>query len=213
MVATIFSSLLSLGWDLSHAGAAGLKVVAATLVSLHVAPHAEGLAAAGVRALEWLLSSVRVAVDPERAGARKGLVARLADVAILRLRERSRRGRRDVVVVLPWVGSRSGRQRNRDGHRGEGLLRVSTHFAGIERCLNYLRQGSLVVESRYLRLRRSGLVVGQRWLVAHIRWSCVWLVRVCGSLDRHSRNSGSGHLVALDFCLQGWRRLVVVVWC
>jgi hypothetical protein len=97
-------------------------------MSLHVASHAEGLAAARVRALEWLLSSVGVAVDPERARAREGLVASLADVAILGLRERSCRGRRDVVVVLPWVGSRSRWKRHRDSHRRESLLRVSTNI-------------------------------------------------------------------------------------
>lgn len=32
---------------------------------LHVAPHAEGLAAAGMRALEGLLARVRVAVDAQ----------------------------------------------------------------------------------------------------------------------------------------------------
>jgi hypothetical protein len=54
---------------------------------LHVAPNAEGLAATGVRALEGLLSRVRVAVDTQARGAREGFVAGLADVAVLRLRE------------------------------------------------------------------------------------------------------------------------------
>lgn len=48
--------------------AAGLEVVAATLVALHVAPDAEGLAAARVWALEGLLAGVRVAVNTQRAG-------------------------------------------------------------------------------------------------------------------------------------------------
>jgi predicted secreted Zn-dependent protease len=61
--------------------------VAATLMSLHVAPDAEGLAASGVRALERFLSGMRVAVDPERTRTRERLVARLTDVTILRLRE------------------------------------------------------------------------------------------------------------------------------
>lgn len=73
---------------------------------LHVTPDTEGLAAAGVGALERFLARVGVAVDAQRAGARECLVACLADVAILGLREgRGRRGR-NVVVVLPRVGAR-----------------------------------------------------------------------------------------------------------
>jgi hypothetical protein len=57
--------------------------VAAALVSLHVAADTEGLAAAGVWALERLLSGVGVAVDAQRTGSGEGLVAGLADVAVL----------------------------------------------------------------------------------------------------------------------------------
>jgi hypothetical protein len=56
-------------------------------MTLHVASDAESLAAAGVRALEGLLASVRVAMDAQRARAREGLVASLADIAVLRLGE------------------------------------------------------------------------------------------------------------------------------
>ena len=80
---------------------AALLVVAAALVALHVASDAEGLAAPRVRALERLLARVRVAVNAQRAGSGEGLVARLADVSVLGLRERSSGRRRDVVVVLP----------------------------------------------------------------------------------------------------------------
>lgn len=76
-----------------HGGAvaaAAVIVVAAPLVALHVAAHAESLAAAGVRALERLLASVRVAVYPQGARAGECLVAGLADVAVLGLRERCR---------------------------------------------------------------------------------------------------------------------------
>lgn len=79
--------------------------MATTLVSLHVASYAEGLAAAGMWALEWLLTGVRVAVDAKRARTGESLVACLADVAILRLREGGSGGRRNVVMVLPGVGS------------------------------------------------------------------------------------------------------------
>ena len=40
-----------------------------TLVSLHVAPNAEGFAASVVRALERLLARVAVTVDAQAAGA------------------------------------------------------------------------------------------------------------------------------------------------
>lgn len=91
----------------SGAGSAAVVfvVVAAALVALHVAADAEGFATAGVRALERLLARVRVAVDSQRARARERLVARLAHVSVLRLRERRCRRRRDVVVVLPWIRS------------------------------------------------------------------------------------------------------------
>jgi hypothetical protein len=75
--------------------------VAASLVTLHVAPHAEGLAAAGLRALEGLLAGVGVAVDAKAAGSAEGLVARLADVPVLALGEELARCRVEVVVVLP----------------------------------------------------------------------------------------------------------------
>lgn len=71
---------------------ASTVVVTPPLMSLHVAPHTKRLAAPGMRALERLLARVRVAVDPQRARPRERLVARLADVAVLTLRER--RGRR-----------------------------------------------------------------------------------------------------------------------
>ena len=66
-------------------------VVAAPLVSLHVASHAERFAAPGVWALERFLSRVRMAVNPQRAWSRECLVAGGADVPILTLRERRSR--------------------------------------------------------------------------------------------------------------------------
>lgn len=47
---------------------AAVVVVASPLVALHVAAYAEGLAAAGMWALEGLLARVGVAVDTQRAG-------------------------------------------------------------------------------------------------------------------------------------------------
>jgi len=64
-----------------------LDAVAAPLVTLHVAAYAEGLAAAGLGALEGLLSRVGVAVNAETARTAESLVAGLADVPILALRE------------------------------------------------------------------------------------------------------------------------------
>lgn len=91
----------------SGPAAAAFKAVATPLVTLHVASDTEGLSAPGVWALEGLLASVRVAVNPQGAGTRKGLVASLADVAILRLGEGCGGGRSNVVVMLPRVSTRS----------------------------------------------------------------------------------------------------------
>lgn len=59
--------------------------VAASFVPLHVAPHAERFTTSLVGAQEWLLASVRVAVDPQTRWSRESFVAHLADVSILRL--------------------------------------------------------------------------------------------------------------------------------
>jgi hypothetical protein len=56
--------IIFLGPLASHNGAVELEAMAAPLVALHVAAYAECLAAPGMWALEWLLPSVRVAVDP-----------------------------------------------------------------------------------------------------------------------------------------------------
>jgi hypothetical protein len=60
--------------------------VTSPLVPLHIAPYAESLATAYVWTLEWLLASMRVAVDSKAARSAERLVASLADVAILVLR-------------------------------------------------------------------------------------------------------------------------------
>lgn len=84
----------------SH-GTAGM---AATLVALHVAAHAEGFAAAGMRAAEGLLAGVAVRVDTERRGPRECLVAGAADVTVVVLLVGRRARGREVVVVLPGWG-------------------------------------------------------------------------------------------------------------
>lgn len=94
--------------------------MAAAFVALHVAANAEGFAASGVGALEGLLPSVGMTVNAQRAWARKGLVAGLADVAVLGLRERGCRRRRNVVVVLPRVSTR-GWHGYTERHGREGL--------------------------------------------------------------------------------------------
>ena len=73
-------------------------------MAFHVAAYAKGLATAGLGALERLLASVRVAVNAETARPAESLVAGLADVAILTLREKVARDRVEVVVVLPRDG-------------------------------------------------------------------------------------------------------------
>jgi len=86
--------------------------VAPPLVPLHVTSHAERLTTPSVRTLERLLARVRMAVDLETAGPAERFVARLADVAVLGLREGRLRRWTDVVMVLPRV---------RGGHIGRGL--------------------------------------------------------------------------------------------
>lgn len=61
------------------------EAVATPLVPLHVAADTESLSTPGVRALEWLLARVRVAMDSKTAGSAESLVAGLADVAVLTL--------------------------------------------------------------------------------------------------------------------------------
>lgn len=88
-------------WCLYHSCGDGASCVAATLVALHVASYAEGLAAAGVSAAEWLLAGVAVRVDAQAGRSGEGLVASSADVPIVVLLVGCRAGRREVVVVLP----------------------------------------------------------------------------------------------------------------
>jgi len=63
------------------------EIVASALVSFHIAPDAESLAATGMGTLERLLSCVRVAMYAQGTGPRESLAARLADIPVLRLRE------------------------------------------------------------------------------------------------------------------------------
>lgn len=58
------AAIIFLGYLASHNGAVELEAMTAPLMTLHVAAYAECLAASGMWALERLLSSVRVAVDP-----------------------------------------------------------------------------------------------------------------------------------------------------
>ena len=62
--------------------------VAPAFVSLHVAAHGEGLAAAVVRASEGLLARVAVCVNLQARWSAEGFVARGANVAVLRLWKR-----------------------------------------------------------------------------------------------------------------------------
>lgn len=105
--------------SLCRQGGTGSRV-ATSLVSLHVAAHAERFATSRLRALVGLLACVTVTVDAQAAWPREGLVASRADVPILRLGKlRLARGA-NVVVVLPWVGA----VRSRAGHRSRQGYRV-----------------------------------------------------------------------------------------
>jgi hypothetical protein len=115
--------------------------MATTLVTLHIAPHAEGLAAASMCAAERLLASVAVGVDAEAGGPREGLVACPADVAIMVLLIRCGAGRGEVVVMLPGRG---------DGRNHLLMAR------GGKRCRGCWREGACVLEGVR---RRVSLVV------------------------------------------------------
>lgn len=90
--------------------------MAAALVSFHVASYTEGLAAANMRALEWLLTCVAVAVNAQAARSGESLVTSRTYVSVRRLRESRLAACADIVVMLPRVGSDLGSQRL-DVHR------------------------------------------------------------------------------------------------
>jgi hypothetical protein len=119
--------------------------VATSLVSLHVAAHAESFATSRLRALVGLLASVAVAVNPQAARSRESLVAGRADVAILRLRKLGLAGSADVVVVLPWVRAVGSWARHR---------RRQWHCVGLE-----------VGRKRSLRIHGSAVVGMLLWRV------------------------------------------------
>lgn len=181
--------------------AVAVKVVAAPLVTLHVAPDAEGLAAAGVGALEGLLAGVGVAVDPEGAGPREGLVAGLADVPVLRLREGGGRGGRDVVVVLPRVRSARGSESHRDREGREGLGQRALVVEPGDLLLRRRRRLHRGVVRRHRRLRHVGRCRSKR------RGPIGWLYGDTG-------DGGRCHVLAVSLGVdvaQRRRRLEVVV--
>ena len=93
--------------------------VAPSFMSFHVAPHTESLSTAGMRAFERFLARMRVAMDLQAGGAGECFIAGLTYVAVLWLAgETSRRGRRNVMVVLvlPWVAGIDWRSVGRNGH-------------------------------------------------------------------------------------------------
>ena len=72
-----------------------------SFVSFHIAPHAEGLSAAFVGTLEWLLPRMRMAVNAKTRRPGESLVARGAAVSVLGLASKVRRGRlRNIMVML-----------------------------------------------------------------------------------------------------------------
>lgn len=167
--------------------------MATPLVSLHVASHAKGFATAGDGALERLLARVGVAVDAERAGPGKSLVASRADVSVLALGIRRRCRRGDVVVVLPWVGTSwcNHRQRWREG----------------------LRERPLKIEARHLRRCRSRIVARHGRLAEVGGSGEVGLIR--RRLDGNSRSSSASvhgwHLLVAGVHLAQWRGGLEVV--
>lgn len=109
-----------------------------SLVALHVAAHAKGLAATDVRAAEGLLARVAVRVDAQAGGAREGLVAGAADIPVVVLLVGGGVGGREVVMVLPGRGDgRDDRLVGGGGGHGSSRGRGGTLVVG--------RGGSLVV--------------------------------------------------------------------
>ena len=61
----------------------GSTTVTASLMTLHVASDAKGLAAPDMRAAEGFLTRVAVGVDSETGRAREGLVAYATDISVV----------------------------------------------------------------------------------------------------------------------------------
>jgi len=64
-----------------------LETVAASFMTFHVASNAECFAAALVRAFEWFLACMGMAVNPQTRRSRECLVAGLTDISVLGLWE------------------------------------------------------------------------------------------------------------------------------
>ena len=73
----------------------------ASLVTLHVAPHREGLSATSMGATEGLLTRVAMRVNAQTGGSRESLVAGAADIPVMVLLVGGGVRGREVVVVLP----------------------------------------------------------------------------------------------------------------
>jgi len=82
------------------------ETVAASFMTFHVASDAECFAAALVRALEWFLACVWMAVNPQTGWSGECLVAGLTDISVLGLWEWGCGWGRYVVVMLPWISTR-----------------------------------------------------------------------------------------------------------
>lgn len=80
--------------------------MAAPLVTLHVAPHREGLSATSMGATEGLLACVAMRVDAKTGRPRESLVTGAANIPVMVLLVGGGVGRREVVVVLPGRSNR-----------------------------------------------------------------------------------------------------------
>lgn len=157
----MFFFLLSVGrFDprikLYHSGSNWSTGVAAPLMTLHVTPYAESLAASCVGATEGLLAGVAVGVDAEAGGPGEGLVAGATDISIMVLLESPGGRRGEVVMMLPGVGDLR-----------DHLLRGRWHRSGLcgRSLIGARRSGSLVIysgRSRRLDGGRVGSHAGSR---------------------------------------------------
>jgi len=93
-----------------------LKRMATSFVSFHITSHTKGFSATLVRTLEGFFARMTVTVDAKTARPRERFLACLADITVLGLREASLRRRRDVMMMLPRIGTTRRGQRDRDWH-------------------------------------------------------------------------------------------------
>jgi hypothetical protein len=80
-----------------------MLLMTSPFMPLHITSDAERFPTAMMRAFEWLLSRMTVAMYPQAAGPRESLITGLTNIAILRLRECRMWRRCGVMMMVPRV--------------------------------------------------------------------------------------------------------------